>query len=51
MTIPLPDHITRPDFGISVRGYERAQVDAYFGRVVEWLADAENRATAAERAR
>ncbi|HVC14149.1 MAG TPA: DivIVA domain-containing protein [Acidimicrobiales bacterium] len=46
-----PDHITRPDFGVSVRGYDRTQVDAYFGRVVEWLADAENRATAAERAR
>lgn len=51
MTTPPPDHGTRPDFGISVRGYDRAQVDAYFGRVVEWLADAENRAMAAERAR
>jgi cell division septum initiation protein DivIVA len=51
MTTPPPDHITRPDFGISVRGYDRAQVDAYFGRVVEWLADAENRALAAERSR
>ncbi len=50
MTTP-PDHITRQDFGISVRGYDRSQVDAYLGRVVEWLADAENRATAAERAR
>ncbi len=51
MTTPPPDNITRPDFGISVRGYDRAQVDAYFGRVVEWLADAQNRAAAAERAR
>jgi cell division septum initiation protein DivIVA len=51
MTTPQPDHVTRPDFGISVRGYDRAQVDAYFGRVVEWLADAENRAMASERSR
>jgi len=51
MTTPSPDHVTRPDFGIAVRGYDRAQVDAYFGRVVEWLADAERRAAAAERAR
>jgi cell division septum initiation protein DivIVA len=51
MTTPQPDHGTRPDFGVSVRGYDRAQVDAYFGRVVEWLADAENRAMASERSR
>ncbi len=51
MTIPPPDHITIPGFGISVRGYDRAQVDAYLGGVVEWLANAENRAVAAERVR
>jgi cell division septum initiation protein DivIVA len=51
MTTLPPDHIARPEFGISVRGYDRAQVDAYFGRVVEWLAEAENRAILAERVR
>jgi cell division septum initiation protein DivIVA len=51
MTTPQPDHITRPDFSVSVRGYDRTQVDAYFGRLVEWLADAENRAMEAERSR
>ncbi len=51
MTTPPPDHITRPDFSVSVRGYDRTQVDAYFGRLVEWLADAETRAMEAERAR
>ncbi|HLW44753.1 MAG TPA: hypothetical protein VKR78_00955 [Acidimicrobiales bacterium] len=51
MTTTPPDRVTRPDFGISVRGYDRAQVDSYFGRVVEWLAEAENRAILAERIR
>lgn len=51
MSTPLPEHITRPEFAVAVRGYDRNQVDAYFGRVLEWLADAENRATGAERAR
>lgn len=51
MTTPLPDQIARPDFAIVVRGYDRAQVDAYFGRVLEWLADADNRAAVAERER
>lgn len=50
MTTPSPD-IPRPDFAISVRGYDRGQVDAYFGRVVSWLADAENRAMTSEHAR
>lgn len=47
----LPEHVARPDFAVSVRGYDRSQVDAYFGRLLEWLADAENRAASAERAR
>lgn len=51
MPTPQPEHITRPEFAVAVRGYDRTQVDAYFGRVLEWLADAENRAIAAERAR
>lgn len=51
MAIPLPERGTRPDFAVSVRGYDRAQVDAYVGRVFAWLADAENRVASAERAR
>lgn len=47
----LPEHVARPDFAVSVRGYDRSQVDAYFGRLLEWLADAENRAASAARAR
>lgn len=47
----MPERITRPEFAICVRGCERAQVDAYFGRVVEWLAEADGRVVAAERSR
>jgi DivIVA domain-containing protein len=51
MTSLPQDDVKRPDFAISVRGYDRAQVDAYFGRVVDRLADAESRAAGAERTR
>jgi len=51
MPTSLPDHITQPDFAVAVRGYDRAQVDDYLGRVLEWLADAEERTAAAEEAR
>lgn len=43
-----PDHVVRPDFAVAVRGYDRAQVDDYVGRVLEWLADAERRTVDAE---
>ena len=51
MSTSLPDQVARPDFAIVVRGYDRAQVDAYFGRALEWVADADGRAAAAERDR
>jgi DivIVA domain-containing protein len=51
MQTMLPDHVTRPDFAVAVRGYDRAQVDDYVGRVLEWLADAERRTVEAEDAR
>jgi cell division septum initiation protein DivIVA len=51
MTAQAPEHMTRPEFAVSVRGYDRAQVDGYFGRVVEWLADAGHQVLAAERYR
>jgi|GEM_PF-2315868 len=51
MSMPLPEETARPDFAVVVRGYDRAQVDAYFGRALERIADAENRAAIAERER
>jgi DivIVA domain-containing protein len=50
MPTSLPDHITQPEFAVAVRGYDRAQVDDYLGRVLEWLADAQERSSAAEEA-
>lgn len=51
MSTLSPDQIARPDFAVVVRGYDRAQVEAYFGRTLERLADADNRVAMAERER
>lgn len=51
MSTPIPDQGTRPDFASAVRGYDRAQVDAYVAHVLEWLADAQRRSELAERER
>jgi cell division septum initiation protein DivIVA len=45
------EQIARPDFAVVVRGYDRAQVEAYFGRTLERLADADNRVATVERER
>jgi cell division septum initiation protein DivIVA len=38
----------RPEFAASIRGYDRLQVDDYIDRLIEILADAEERAHTAE---
>lgn len=45
------DSMTRPEFAVVVRGYDRAQVDDYLARLHEWLTDSETRRSAAEEAR
>lgn len=37
-----------PEFALAVRGYDRAQVDDYLGRLHEWLLEAQARTTRAE---
>lgn len=44
------DHVIRPEFATAVRGYDRTQVDDYLGRLHEWVAEWQLRATTAEEA-
>jgi cell division septum initiation protein DivIVA len=44
----VTDRHDRPEFAISMRGYDRLQVDHYIDRLLDIAADAEERARAAE---
>jgi DivIVA domain-containing protein len=46
--IPMTDRPERPEFATSMDGYDRCQVDEYIDRLRAIVADAEDRARAAE---